>query len=219
MEKQSKVEDFIILFLEFYTTLPHLWNGSATFTNTLKRHKHVRDLVLEAQNRTWSENWETSDLLRPTQSGKKWSFDWNVAMLAQSSYLLHWLQYWCLEQEQYHVPHFEEDMLGFILHIAHPQRPFSTQQQREKKILHNLFLSLTKNHLVLVNRSKSRDDKMSSKSRHLTFLSCNSWVHLARYCHSCDTVHWVRTEPRAPAPLHLDQSILNTVSILIWDDF
>lgn len=41
----------------------------------------------------WSENWETSDLLRPTKSGKKWSFDWNVAMLAQSSYLLHWLQY------------------------------------------------------------------------------------------------------------------------------
>lgn len=91
-------------------------------------------------------------------------------MLAQSSYLLHWLQYWCLEQQQYHIPYFEEDMLGFILHTAHPQHPFSTQQQRGKTF-HNLFLSLTKNHLILVNRSKSKDDKMSSKSRHLTFPS------------------------------------------------
>lgn len=85
-------------------------------------------------------------------------------------------------------------MLGFIFHTAHPQRPFSSQQQRERTF-HNLFLSLTKNHLVLVNRSKSRYDKMPSKSRHLTFLSCNSWVLLARYCHSCDTMNWVWKEP------------------------
>lgn len=118
----------------------------------------------------------------------------------------------------YHVPHFEEDMFSFILHIVHPQCPLSTQQQRRKNV-HNLFLSLTKNHLVLVNRSKSRDDKMSSKSRHLTFLPRNTWVHLPRYCHSCDTVNWVQMEPQAPAPLHLDQSILNTTSILIENDF
>lgn len=119
--KKSQPEAFIILFifLEFYTTLPHLCNGSETLTNTLKRQKHTRDLVPEPQNRTGSQNWETSDLLRPTQSGKKWSFDWNVAILAQSSYLLHWLQYWCLEQQQYHIPHFEQDMFGFILHIVH----------------------------------------------------------------------------------------------------
>lgn len=92
---------------------------------------------------------------------------------------------------------------GFILHIAHPQRPFSTQQQR-RKTFHNLFLSLTKNHLVLVNRSKSKDDKMSSKSRHSTFPSCSIWARLPRCCHSCDTVRRVRTEPRAPAPLPLD---------------
>lgn len=57
---------------------------------------------------------------------------------------------------------------------------------------------------------------MSSKSRHLTFLSSSTWEHLPRYCHSCDTMNWVWMEPWAPAPLHLDQSLLNTTSILIW---
>lgn len=135
--KKSHLEAFIILFLEFYTTLPHLGNGSETLTNTLKRQKHTRDLVLEAQNRTGSENWETSDLLRPTQSGKKWSFDWNVAMLAQSSYLLHWLQYWCLEQQQYIMFHILKrtclvsSSTSYIHNVPYPpsskeEKPFIT---------------------------------------------------------------------------------------------
>lgn len=66
-EKKSQLEAFIIFLLECYTTLPHLWNGSGTLTNTLKRQKHTRDLVPEAQNRTGSQNWVTFDLLRPTQ--------------------------------------------------------------------------------------------------------------------------------------------------------
>lgn len=122
----------------------------------LKRQKHITEFVLEAQNRTGSENWVTFDLLRPTQSGKKWSFDWIMAMLAWSSYLLHWLQHWMPRAMTLSCSTFWRGRVCFHpFTSAHARRPFFTHQQRGK-IFHNLFLSLTKNHSVLVSRTESR---------------------------------------------------------------
>lgn len=102
--------------------------------------------------------------------------------------------------------------------FAHVQGPFFTHQQRGKTF-HNLFLSFTKNHLVLVSKTKSRAVKChlraGARTSSLTTPKC-AHAGTAIRVTPCSGYEW---SPELPASHHLYQTILNITSILTRDDF